>query len=231
MASEKEDFGPGLGSVVLIGLLTLALGMALGGVSLVTQQVTVFTRVPDEDSLVPGKVIYVKGSRSGRTSWRGKEQALKSGQLSTLIFTEAELNQWSDSQLRLKNGEDGEESGGFMSTFDLDLSPVNFRIVDGKIQMATEVNMPGLAPGSTFLYQVVGRFVPHEGGVDFVVDSASLGQAPIGALPVAGDFFLAHIGKKFSQIPEVAWLQDALGDLDSAEITDGQLILQRRTEG
>ena len=42
MASENEDFGPGLGSVVVIGLLTLALGMALGGVSLVTQQVTVF---------------------------------------------------------------------------------------------------------------------------------------------------------------------------------------------
>lgn len=231
MARKDEDYGPGMGGVVLSGLITLLIGMVLGGFSLVTQKVDVLSNEPDPDSLIPGKLVYVKGTRSGRTSWRGKEQAWKAGELSTLILTEAELNQWSDSRLKMKKPVSAEDDGGWLSMFDLEVSPVNFRIIEDKLQMAAEVQLPGLLPGSTYIYQVKGQFQASPEGLEFIPESGSFGQAPIGAVPVAGDMVFSLLGKQYEGAEDISWLLDAFGNLESAEIADGQLILRRRTNG
>ena len=231
MARKDEDYGPGMGGVVLSGLITLCIGMMLGGFSLVTQKVDVLTRNPDPELREQGTVFYIKGTRSGRTSWRGKEQAWKAGELSTLILTEAELNQWSESRLKLKRPAPTEEEKSWMDIFDMAVSPVNFRIIEDKLQMAAEIQLPGLDPGSTYVYQVTGHFESSPGGVEFVAESGSLGQAPVGAVPLADGLIFSFVGRQYKGAEDVSWLMNAFEGLDSAEIADGQLILRRRSEG
>ena len=66
MSSQKEEMGPRLSSVIIIGILTFVLGKFLGLASLVSQPVQVVTREPE--NIVPGTVYYQKGNRSGRLS-------------------------------------------------------------------------------------------------------------------------------------------------------------------
>jgi len=231
MAGKDEDYGPGMGGVVLSGLITLIIGMTLGGFSLVTQKVDVLTRDPDPEALEPGKLVYVKGSRSGRTSWRGKEQAWKAGELSTLILTEAELNQWSESRLKVKKPSAAEGDESWMDMFELAVSPVNFRIIEDKLRLATEVQLPGLAPNSSYIYQVEGHFETDSEGIEFIPETGSLGQAPVGVVPVAADLLFGLLGRQYKDAEDISWLIDAFGNLESAEIADGQLILRRRAEG
>ena len=231
MAREIEESGPGMGGPILAGLISLLIGMIIGSVSLVSQEVSVLTKTPDPESLEPGSLVYVKGTRSGRTSWRGKEQAWKAGQLSTLILTETELNQWSESRLKAKNPTPADDEGSWLDTFEVTVSPVNFRIIDDKLQLATVVGLPGLMPSSSYIYQVTGHFESVSGSVEYVPDSGAIGQAPVGAVPGAGGLMLSFISKKCRQIEDADWILEAFNDLESAEITDGQLILRRKSEG
>ena len=83
----------------------------------------------------------------------------------------------------------------------------------------------------TFIYQVKGRFQANPEGVHFVPDFGSLGQAPLGILPLANDWLFSYVGKQYQQAEDISWLGDAFVDLESVEISEGQLILRRKTEG
>lgn len=219
-----------MGSVLLAGLLTLVLGMVLGLVSLVTQKVTVTNRAPDPEALQPGSVIYVRGERGGRSTWRGKEQAWKTGQLDTLIVTETELNQWSEERFKQSAGEE-ETSSGWMDSVSFTVSPVNFRILEDKLQLATEVTFDVLMPNSPVVYQVTGRFESTPGGIRFVPETGNLGQAPLGSLPVTRDWLYSLVQSQFTKFEEAGWLVDTLDDLESVEISNGQMTLRRKAQG
>ena len=149
--------------------------------------------------------------------------------MDTLILTESELNQWSEE--RLKFPEPEEEDLGWTDTFRLEVGPVNFRILENRLQLATEVQLAGLAPDSTFIYQVTGRFESAPGGVRFMPESGNLGQAPFGSVPVTREWLFSLIRTRYERIEEIAWLVDALDDLEAIEISDGQLTLRRKAQG
>ena len=229
MSSQKEEMGPRLSSVIIIGILTFVLGKFLGLASLVSQPVQVVTREPE--NIVPGTVYYQKGNRSGRTVWRAKEEAWKEGTVSVLSLDEAELNQWSSDRLKVDAKPVGEEEAGWSERLQLQVSPVNFRILEDEVQLATEVQLGDFFNERTFLYQVRGRFESTSSGVKFVQSKGTLGYAPIGSFPVYRDVLFSMVLGRFGENPETEWLAESLAGLESVEIADGQLILRRRAEG
>jgi hypothetical protein len=168
----------------------------------------------------------------GRTAWRGKEQAWKQRQVDRLILTEAEINQWSEERLEMPTPEaDEEAASSWKDTFRITVEPVNFRILEDRVQLATEVAMPELFPDLEFLYQVFGRFEPAPDGVIFVPEEGTLGRAPLGSLPLARDWLYNLVRKQFSSLDATDWLAESLQETESIEISDGRLVLQRKSRG
>jgi hypothetical protein len=232
MASKDEALGPNMSVVLLTGLVTFLIGAVLGVASLVSQPVLMHASAPDPENLVPGEVIYVRGSRSGRTAWRGKEQAWKQRQVDRLILREAEINQWSEERLEMPTPEaDEEDAGSWKDTFQITVEPVNFRILEDRVQLATEVAMPELFPSLEFHYQVFGHFESAPDGVVFVPEEGTLGRAPLGSLPVARDWLYNFVRKQFSSLDATDWLAESLQETESIEISDGRLVLQRKSRG
>jgi hypothetical protein len=232
MPAKEEALGPNMSVVLLTGLLTFLIGGVLGVASLVSQPVLTHTSAPDPEALEPGEVIYVRGSRSGRTAWRGKEQAWKQRQVDRLILTESELNQWSEERLEMPKADaDGEEAASWKDRFQISVDPVNFRILEDRVQLATELAMPELFPDMTFHYQVFGRFESVPDGVVFVPEAGTLGRAPLGSLPVTRDVLFNLVRKQFSGLDATDWIAESLEETESIEISDGRLVLQRKSRG
>lgn len=231
MSNQKEPTGPRLSSVIIIGLLTFGIGKMLALASLISQPVTVITKALDPESIIPGTVYYQKGSSSGRTVWRAKEEAWKDGTVNVLSVSEAELNQWSRDRLKVPSAPTSEDGAGWTQRMKLNVTQVNFRILENQIQMATEVEMGDMFDGKTFVYQVLGKFEGGPEGVHFVPEKGSLGVAPIGSVPVYRNLLYSMVMKRFKTGVESDWLVDSLASLESAEIVEGQLVLRRRAEG
>lgn len=230
MSKDNEVLGPRMTSVVFIGLLTFVLGKMLGLASLVSQPVTILTKEPDPDSIVPGTVYYQKGSRSGRTVWRAKEEAWKDGTVSVLSLSETELNQWSWDRLKMPAPETGEEGASWRDRLQLHVAQLNVRILENELQLATEVQIGDFFEQRTFIYQVRGTFVSTPSGVEFVHEKGTLGHAPFGAFPVYGDLIFSMVMKQYPALEGMEWLGESFADLESVEITDGQLVLRRRAD-
>lgn len=232
MASKDESLGPNMSVVLLTGFLTFVIGAGLGIASLVSQPVQVHASAPDLEQIEPGTVIYVRGSRSGRTAWRGKEQAWKQRQVDRLILTEAELNQWSQERLEIPDPDaNEEEETSWKDKLRVTVDPINFRILEDRVQLATEVSFPELFPDHSFLYQAFGQFESGPEGIEFVPEEGTLGRAPLGSVPVGRDFLYNFVRKQFTSLDAAEWLAESLAETDSIEISDGRLVLQRKNRG
>jgi hypothetical protein len=97
--------------------------------------------------------------------------------------------------------------------------------------MATEVAMPELFPNMAFLYQVFGRFESTPDGIVFVPEEGTVGRAPLGSLPVARDLLYNFVRNQFSGLDASGWLAETLEETDSIEISEGRLVLQRKSRG
>jgi hypothetical protein len=217
-------------SVIFIGLLTFVLGKMLGLASLVSQPVTILTKDPDPDSIVPGTVYYQKGSRSGRTVWRAKEEAWKDGTVSVLSLSETELNQWSWDRFKMPTAPAGEEGASWRDRLQLHVAQLNIRILEDEVQLATEVKIGDFFNERTFIYQVRGKFVNTPSGVKFVHEMGTLGHAPFGAFPLYGDLVFSMVMNQYPALEGMEWLTESFDELESVEIADGQLVLRRRAE-
>ncbi|MEX0330279.1 MAG: hypothetical protein AB3N64_02540 [Puniceicoccaceae bacterium] len=230
MSPQKEPTGPRMSSVIIIGVLTFILGKMLGLASLVTQPVIVVNKEPNPENVVPGTVYYQKGTSSGRTVWRAKEEAWREGTVSVLSLSETELNQWGRDRFKKTSSAPSEEEG-FMDRVQLHVSAVNFRILEDEVQMASEVRIGDLFGERTFIYQVRGHFESTSDGVKFVHEKGTLGSAPLGHFPVYGDVLFSLVSGSLEETPEMEWLPESLASLESIEIEGGQLILRRRAQG
>lgn len=226
MASKADSGGPNLSTALFAGFLTLLLGALLGLVSLITQPVTAVTREPDPGKLEPGEVIYVQGARRGNATWTAKEVALKNRRLNQLALSEPELNQWS--QKRLAIPEDApEEDSGWSGRLRVTANPVNFRILEDRVQLGTELKLPGLFPNAEFRYFVVGEFKEKGGSIVFVPESGNLGHAPLGSIPLARDWLFGFVTSRFTKATDVNWLPEALAEFDAVNIREKQLVFSR----
>lgn len=232
MASRNEPDGPNMGGVLFIGFLSLLFGGMLGVCSLISQPVRVLTQEPEPDLLAPGEVYFIRGDRNIRSPWRAKEEAWKARQVNRLIVTEGELNLWSENRLVVAEPKDEEESSGWGGNFQLSLTAVNFRIMEEQVQMVTDLKLPALLPNTTFTYKVVGRFAPDaEGGYVFIPEEGTLGQAPLGNVPVVRELLFGFLRRQFEKAGELEWVAESFAEMDVLETTPGRMVMQRKERG
>lgn len=228
MADEYENSGPRLSGAVVAGFLTFLLGVFLGTASLVSQPISVHTKAPDPESIEPGKAIFVRGDRTGRTAWRAKEQAWKAGQVDRLMLSESELNQWSEERLELQAAGDAEAAEGWGAKLEVEAEPVNFRLADGRIQLATQLRMPGLFPNTSFQYVIQGRLTAEgNDGIRFIPEAGTLGQAPLGSVPGIRDWLYTFVLSQFNEAENLDWLAESLAAIRAVEVNEGGLVLER----
>ena len=228
---KNEPTGPHISAVILLGLLTFLLGGALGLASLISKPVQELSRAPDPEKIEPGTVYYVKGDRLGRTAWRAKEEAWQEALVQALSLNEAELNQWSQERLKVEEPETTETESSWTDRLQVKAEPVNFRLLDGAVQLATELRMEGLFPGKTFHYQVVGHFQETPQGVRFIPDEGTLGNAALGNIPVVKTWLLNYVAGRYQKSLDLGWLEETLGNLQAVEVTPEQLTLRRQGQG
>lgn len=232
MAPKQEPEGPQLTTVFILGLLTFLLGGFLGTLSLITRPVTTYRNPPDPESLKPGEVYLLRGNRSASDDWQVKETAWKSGQVNRLVLSEGELNEWSRDRMDPGKAEDDAESeGSWMDKLEVTATPVDFRILETGLQMATELELPGLFPRTTFIYQVQGRLVAGPEGLRFQPETGNLGRAPLGSVPVTRGLLYHFVRGQFDETGYSESLREWFGEVGSVEIVEDQLILERATAG
>jgi hypothetical protein len=231
MSRKTEPAGPSLTFVLFLGFLSFCAGGLLGLVSLVSQPVTVMVKMPEPDEIEPGSVYLVRGERGGRTSWRAKEDAWRAGMVDVLRLSESELNQWSRERFEIKKIAGEDAVSDVRATLEYTPDPVNFRIVGDKLQMSTEVELGGYLDEKTFVYQVLGHFESSSRGVRFVPETGNLGSAPLGMVPVVRDWLFDLVKNRIAGSTDVDWLGESLGQMESVEVVDGQLVLTRNAEG
>jgi hypothetical protein len=232
MAPKQEPEGPRLTTVIILGLLTFLLGGVLGTLSLITRPVTTYRNPPDPESLKPGEVYFLRGNRNSSDQWQVKETSWKNGALNRLAISEGELNEWSRHRLDPGESEDVPESeASWMDKLEVTVTPIDFRILENGLQMATELELPGLFPRTTFIYQVKGRLVAGPEGLRFQPETGTLGRAPLGSVPVARGLLYHFVRKQFDETGYSESLRELLGEVGSVEIVEDRLILERAAAG
>ncbi len=231
MRDDIETASPQLATTLIVGLLTLLLGMLLGAASLVSQAVPVQGKGTDADAVPPGQLSHVPGASSGRTAWRAKEQAWQAGRLEMLVLNEAELNQWSAERLAPPKEEPDAQLPFWQSRLRVVLAPVNFRLVEDRLQLATQIELPGLFAGKKFHCELSGRLVATWEGLRFVPEQASIGQAPVGSVAALRKRLYGFLLDRYLRLEAVSWLPESFGGLESAQISAGQLVLRRQARG
>lgn len=229
-ANTVDEAGPGLAPALFLGLLSLLLGAVLGVASMVSQPVTILTKQADLETLAPGTVYFIRGDRLGRSAWEAKEEAWSARTVGVLTLTEQDLNQWSRERLKAPVDLEPGESSGFLDFLELTVEPANFRILDDRLQISTEIKLEGIFPDRTFVYQVHGHFQAVDGGVVFVPDTGSLGSAPLGSVPALKDLLFSLMSRQFESTSGGSWVPDALAGMETVELGDGQLVLRRRAD-
>jgi hypothetical protein len=232
MAPKQEPEGPQLTTVVILGLLTFLLGGFLGTLSLMTRPVATYRNPPDPESLKSGEVYLLRGNRNSSDDWRGKEASWKNGEVNRLVISEGELNEWSRDRMDPGNPEDAPESeASWMDRLEVTATPIDFRILESGLQMATELELPGLFPRTTFIYQVKGRLVAGPEGLRFQPETGTLGRAPLGSVPVTRGLLYHFVRAQFDETGYPESLRELLGEVGSVEIVEDKLILERAAAG
>ena len=229
MARTKESEGPTLSTVLILGLVTFFIGAALGTISLISRPVPTTRTAPAPDKMEPGEVVFIRGERSGRTAWRAKEEAWRSGQVDRLILKENELNQWSRERLLASESPAGEEESeaSWWEIFEITVSPVDFRILEDRIQLSTKVGLPGLFPQTTFIYQTLGQLEAGKDGMVFRPERGNLGKAPLGSIPLSRSLLYRFLRGQFSDLEGIRWLEESLQAIESVEVSEGRLTIER----
>lgn len=227
MSPNTDDLGPGLAPAIFLGILTFLIGVILGTASMISQEVAILTKSAKLEDLEPGTVYFIRGDRLGRSPWEAKEEAWKAGTVSVLTVTEQELNQWSAQSLQPESPPVAAEEAGWMDKLDISVSAVNFRILDEEVQLSTELRVPGLLGDRFFIYQVKGGFVAEGGELRFKPAAGTLGCAPLGSIPAVKGVLFSYVCSLFGGTDAGSWLPGSLEGLNSAVISDGQLVLKR----
>ena len=150
-----------------------------------------------------------------------------SGINGTLSLSESELNQWSSRRLRTEAPAGQQAEGGWLDKLDVSAAPADFRIVDDQLLIATELTVPGILGNRVFLYQAKGSLVDSGGSVTFVPMEGTLGCAPLGQIPGVKDLLFKSVMKLYAPTEAGSWLPEAIPQITSARISEGQLVLGR----
>ncbi|WP_414660084.1 hypothetical protein [Horticoccus sp. 23ND18S-11] len=184
---------PSWNEVILGAVLSVILGVIVGAALLVLRPAVAVREVPKGDKLDPKAIYYVKGNRdAGRAkALLEKRAAFLSGQSITL--TEGELNTLegpAPTPAAPKADAKGAApaSEGFLTT-----GPLNFRLHDGKLQVAAPVTVSVMGASTEVVVQTRGTFVKEANGFVFEPETLYAGSCPLLRLP----FVASYVRDKF----------------------------------
>lgn len=171
MARKTAQRGPTVPGIIVGAILSITLGVAIAASSLALRPIIEVSQ-RSKEPLEPGRAYYVKGDTAESHGWAARAALLAKGQPGTYPFVEGDLYSWGRTNLRPTPTPKEGEPTPFVSVTE----PFNFRITkDGRLQVATRIELPGILPGRPLVYQSVGtvtngRFQPAEGFI---------GQSPV----------------------------------------------------
>ncbi len=181
---EKALYGPSTFEVALGALLGLLLGVILAGVYLVWKPMVTVKELPEEKQ--KGAVYYIAG-KVDPTRGRGFEAKQKTfvagGQIAA---SEEELNAWAAS---LGAAAPGQPAAAAPATEFLSASGLNFRFVDGRLQVGQKVLFNYFGLSKEVMMVATGGFTRAGDSFVFRPESFYLGSCPLHALPGIGDAF------------------------------------------
>lgn len=228
MAEEQIGESTGLARVIALAVAGLLVGHFTAVGVLLQEEVPVVIRESEIDKVPSGKAYLLRPDRSRAPSWRGKAAAWENARIGELRITEAELNNWAEEQFAAKAAA-AEEPGRF-GFLRVEASPAQFRIREGKLQVSTEVKLPGLPGAPAFLYQVHGSFERRGNEWAFVAERSNLGQAPVAVVPGLRDWVFSWMRGRFAETAGHAWLEDQWQTIGGIDLLAGEMRLTRRSE-
>ena len=227
---ERAAHGPGWAEVILGAVLSALLGVVLGAVLLILKPVSQVKELPKPEERVRGAVYYVEGAKDANKAKQAlaKRKAFVEGQ--SVSVTEEEINSLvagaaaapAPAPAAPKGGKAGDKKAEGAADSPLATGTPNFRIREGKLQIAVPVNVSVAGIGEKVLVQARGGLAKDGEIFVFQPEELYLGSCPVQRLP----FLASYVRSKFSeaqQIPEdiaTAWRK-----LASVSIEDKTLKL------
>ncbi len=217
---EKEK-GPKLYEIIIGAILSVILGVLLAVVYLAFQEVEEVDQLPSEEARQARTVYFVEGETGapGQFNWRPKQGAFEEGRSGTLELVEQELNQWVADQFSELEDRDYEDEGMFY------IAPrtLNFRIDDGKLQLAADLDWTVFGYSHSLKTQALGSFVREEGVFVFEPETMYVGGFKLPEPAVLGSALIRRIVEALNVSAD---LRDGWASLTDVSIEEDVLILE-----
>jgi hypothetical protein len=212
---DRALYGPSWTEVIIGAFFSVLIGAVLAAAWLVFTPVKKVPELPKDP--VPGKVYYIAGltrSANGR-QWMRKRQLFTDG--TTISLNEDELNSAMGSLAPQSAGKDEAAQSAMIVP-----GAVNFRIHDGRLQIAAPVqlNIAGLQAKVRVIAQ--GGFVREGPGFVFAPSRLYVGSCRVDRLPVLPGMILRRV---LESVNLPADLKAAWGRLANVAVEGDQLRL------
>jgi hypothetical protein len=219
--------GPSWTEVFLGAFLSLALGIALGALSLMLRPVVTVKELPKEADRQAGAVYYLEGSRDGTkaAAAEAKRKNFVAGQ--SVSFTEDELNILATAKgtpppappppaPKAKPGELGIPA----INADAKILPPIFRIREGVMQIAVPSKFSLFGLDRSVLLVAKGEFAREDGKFVFEPASMTMGSCPLDRLPFLKKFALSKLlgVQPFPEDVVASWGKLAAARIDGNEL-------------
>ena len=229
MAKKKEKESGSLAGALIAAGLSFLIGVVLAFASLVSKPAEVRSDPPDEEERQPGAVYYVPGEQSYNRTYRAKLAQLEATGAVDVTFTEAEINRWSELRLLPPETAPEEEGrGGWFAFLRMEATPLNVRLPGEDIQLATELSLPNLFPGKTFVLQMRGTLDDGPSGPAFRPHRGRLGSVPTGFIPGLDAVLASRVRALLSESEGAGRFAEVWPRVETLEIGEERLTLRLR---
>ncbi len=193
---ERALYGPSLWEVTLGAVLSITLGAVVAVMFLVYKPVETVRELPKEDERVPGQIYFVEGSTdsSKARQWRSKRKLLAESTAGEIELIEDELNVWFAPEAPAKKTPakgDADAANEPVPDELITWAAPNFRIADGRMQVATHATFNPLrlvALDVPVVVQARGGFEKRGDEFVFSPQTVYLGSLPLHRIPGATAF-------------------------------------------
>jgi hypothetical protein len=193
--NKKEQKGPSWFDVILGAILALLLGVILGAALLITKTVTTVPSIPKDAP--SGAVYFLEGAKDlnwvgmmekRRLFVNGESVSVDEGELNAFLARSAKSS--AQAAAKTKAGDKSPPPAGVKM---LEMSPLNARIRDGRIQFADTVTVSAFGVTITVIVQASGVFAKSGSGYEFDPDVIYVGGCPMQRLLIVRSIILKKL--------------------------------------
>lgn len=183
--------GPSWTEVIFGALLSVILGAVLGAALMIARPVVSVRQPPKEAERDPKDVYYIQGARDPSKSRAALAKRKSFGEGQSVSFTEDELNALAalPPAAVANPGAEGQNPPAPAKAADsgetIAAGQFNFRLRDGRMQVAVPVTLNVLGLSQQVIVQAHGGFVKEGSGFAFVPETLYVGSMPVQRLPMA----------------------------------------------